>query len=184
MSEQAARAYPRARTLTHPGPFNPIRIQTRSAQSARHIRLLLLPGESLFDALIQPLKRMGIESASTTILGGDFERLSYCTAPPDPTHNAVIAYTAPIDSGRSCMIFGNATIGKTVSGAPLVHCHAAIRTESNEIQGGHIIPQTSIIGPRPITALVTSLDAFELKVAFDAETNIPLIQPHDTSREP
>jgi len=173
--------YARARTLVHPGPFNPIRIQTRTSQRAKHFRLLLQPGQSLFDGLVQPLKEMKIESASTTILGGFFDRLSYCTAPPDPTHQAIIAYTSPIESGKTCFIFGNATIGKTATDNPLVHCHAAFRTEDNVIQGGHIVTQTSIVGVRPITVLVTSLDDFELRVAFDPETNIPLIQPHDIS---
>lgn len=169
----------RARTLVHPGPFNPIRIQTRSAKSAQHIRLILQPGDSLFNGLVIPLKKMGITSASTTILGGFFERIAYCTAPPDPTRKAIIAYTAPIVCSNSYFIFGNATIGKNIDDQPLVHCHATLRTEEGDIRGGHIVTQTSIVGPRPITVLVTSLEEFELKVAFDIETNIPLIQPHD-----
>ncbi|MBP7002638.1 DUF296 domain-containing protein [Amaricoccus sp.] len=183
MPEPHGSPLPRPRTLVHPGRFNPVRIQSQRSASGRHVRLALLPGVTLFDGLIQPLAALGITSASTTILGGFFDRLDYCVAPPDPEGSAVIAYTRPIPAGRACMIFGNATIGRSMKGAPLVHCHAAIRTEAGEVKGGHILTETCVVGRAPIPVLVTSLDEFELRQAFDPETNIPLLQPHRESRD-
>ena len=177
MASRVTSEIPRPRTLIHPGAFNPVRIQSRQSAQARHVRLALQPGISLFEALVRPLAAMGIANASTTILGGFFSQLHYCVAPPDPSGRAVIAYTAPMAAGRCTMVFGNATIGKDAAGRPLVHCHAAIRTEDGATRGGHIIPQMSIVGADPIAVLVTSLDDFELRVAFDPETNIPLLQP-------
>ncbi|QCI67272.1 PPC domain-containing DNA-binding protein [Phreatobacter stygius] len=171
--------FPRPRTLIHPGRFNPVRIQSLASAGARHVRLALQPGLSLYDALVGPLATIGITSASTTLLGGFFDDLSYCVAPPDPTGKAVIAYTRPIQAGRAFMVFGNATIGKSLQGAPLVHCHAAIRTEAGVMMGGHILTESCIVGPEPIPVLVTSLDDFELRQAYDPETNIPLLQPHE-----
>jgi predicted DNA-binding protein with PD1-like motif len=168
---------PRARTLVHPGAFNVVRIKSLSAASARHVRLLLMPGMTLHEALVEPLAAMGIENASTTILGGAFAALQYCVAPPDPTGRAIIAYSEPIDAGPAVMIFGNATIGKSMTGEPLVHCHATIRTASGTIKGGHIMPQDTVVANSPVPVLVTSLDGFELRHAFDPETNIPLLQP-------
>ena len=81
---------PRPRTLVHPGRFNPVRIQMRQAAQARHIRLALQPGLSLLAALVEPLAAAGVTSASTTILGGFFDRLDYCVAPPDPEGRAII----------------------------------------------------------------------------------------------
>ena len=147
------------------------------AASARHFRLALQPGRSLFEALVRPLAEQGVENASTTILGGSFAQLYYCVAPPDPSGQAVIAYTRPIDAGAAYMIFGNATIGKSINGSPLVHCHAAIRTHLGEVRGGHILTEDCIVGCYAIPVLVTSLDAFELRQAFDPETNIPLLRP-------
>ena len=167
----------RPRTLVHPGPFEPIRIRTLHSAKARHFRLSLAPGLSLFDALVKPLYAAGVENASTTILGGWFAQLNYCVAPPDPTGQAVIAYTQAIDGGAACMIFGNATLGKNASNEPIVHCHAALQTASGHIKGGHILTGTSIIGALPISVLVTTLDGFDLRVAFDGETNISLLQP-------
>ncbi len=169
----------RPRMLIHPGPFNPVRIQSRRSTGGRHIRLNLIPGLSLFDAIVKPLAEIGVKSASTTILGGYFDDLDYCVAPPDPSRQAIIAYTNPIHAGHAYMIFGNATVGKNQNGDPIVHCHAAIRTECGSIKGGHIITQTCVVGPKPISVLVTSLDGFELRVTYDPETNIPLLLPRE-----
>lgn len=178
-SATASSPFPRPRTLIHPGPFNPVRIQSKHSERGRHIRLALQPGLSLFDALVKPLAEVGVKNASTTILGGFFTELQYCVAPPDPSHKAVIAYTQPIRAGRAYMIFGNATLGKDAHGKPIVHCHAAIRTESGQTKGGHILTESSIVGPEPIPVLVTSLDGFELRVTYDPETNIELLEPQE-----
>lgn len=168
---------PRSRTLIHPGPPCPVRIQSLRSQSAAHIRLRLEPGRTLFDALVAPLADRGITSASTTILGGSFTNFEYCVAPPDPSGQAVIAYTAPIQVGGAFLIFGNATVGWSLAERPLVHCHAAFLTEDGRVKGGHVITERSVVGADPITVLVTSLDAFRLSQCFDPETNIPLLQP-------
>lgn len=173
--------FPGPRTLVHPGRFNPVRIHSLHAPSARHVRLALRPGLTLYEALVQPLAAIGIHNASTTILGGYCEQMQYCVAPPDPTGRAVIAYSAPIDAGAAYIVFGNATLGRSMTGDPLVHCHAAIRTASGAVKGGHILTERCIIGPVPIPVLVTALDGFELRQAYDPETNIPLLQPF---REP
>ena len=181
MSRTLQSGYHRPRMLRHVGRFSPMRIQSMHYQSGRHIRLLLKPGRSLYDALVEPLREIGVTSASTTILGGYFDHLEYCVAPPDPSGNAVIAYSKPIGTGASFMVFGNATLGKDMEGRPLVHCHASVRVEGGSVKGGHIVPQASIIGATPISVLVTALEGFELRQAFDDETNIPLLKPFKES---
>jgi hypothetical protein len=167
---------PRSRTLRHPGRLRAERFQTIEGTCGSHIRLTLVPGRTLFDGLVEPLAALGIRGASTTILGGDFETLSYCVAPPDPTGSAVIAYGAPIAAGWSYLIFGNATLGTSSSGMPLVHCHGAVRRADGHVQGGHILTERSIVA-QPISVLVTAFDGFALRQKFDPETNISLLQP-------
>ena len=168
---------PGPRTLVHPGPLNPARLTSLHSTRARHVRLALAPGLSLYEALVAPLARIGIEHASTTLLGGGLESVDYCVAPPDPSNKAVAAYTAPIHAANAYLIFGNATLGKDAGGNAVVHCHAAIVTESGAVRGGHILPHSCIIGSQPITALVTALDGFELRVSYDAETHISFFLP-------
>ena len=182
MKDDAIAATPRPRMLVHPGPFNPVRIRSLRSPVARHVRLMLQPGRSLFDALVEPLASIGITSASTTILGGCFECLEYCVAIPDPSRRAVIKYSAPVAVGAGTMVFGNATLGTGLDGRPLVHCHATLRTETGAVKGGHILTETCVISGQPIPVLVTSLDGFALRQAFDPETNIPLLQPMEMAR--
>lgn len=172
---------PRPRTLIHPGKSIATRILHRACKQGRHIRLALEPGLSLHDALMRPLQALGIHSASTTILGGDMARLFYCVAPPDASGNAVICYTAPMDAGASHFVFGNATIGKDAQGEPIVHCHAAFRTATGAVKGGHILTKQTIVGLQPVTVLVTAFNEFDLQVSYDPETNISLIQPCEVS---
>lgn len=167
----------RARVITHPGPVRPLRIQSATSPAARHFRLLLQPGATLWDAFVAPFKVLGVRSASTTILAGHFSQLHYCVAPPDPEQRAVIAYTRPENLGPAFMVFGNATIAVGEAGKPVVHCHAVMQAHDG-LRGGHVVPHLSVIGNQPITVLVTTWSAFELRVAFDEETNIPLIQPY------
>ncbi len=167
----------RARTMMHPGRFNPVRMQSEQSDVARHFRAVLQPNQSLYDALVRPLFQVGVTNASTTILGGIFSSLEYCVAPPDPSNEAVIRYSAPIPAGVSYLVFGNATLGRSINDKPMVHCHAALQREDGIVVGGHIIPEKSIVGSTPISVLVTSFDGFELRQIYDPETNIPLFQP-------
>ena len=165
------------RYLRQPGRFNPVRIKSIASPFGRHIRLLLMPGESLYDAVVKPLAVLGIQDASTTILGGAFKDIYYCFATPDPEKRTVIKYSKPRHSKNAYMVFGNATLGRSIEGAPLVHCHAVVRTGRGEVVGGHIVTEKTIVGPKPITLLVTSLEGVELRQSFDEETGIPLFQP-------
>jgi predicted DNA-binding protein with PD1-like motif len=172
-----APALPRARTLVHPGPVGPIRIEHRHAAIARHFRLGLEPGRTLEDALIEPLLLLGVQAASMTLLGGRLERLLYCVAPPDPTGERVANYTRPIDAGAATLIFGNATLGRSARGAPLVHCHATFACADGRVRGGHIVVDRSVVGAAPLPVLATSLDGIELRITQDDETHMPLLRP-------
>ena len=172
-----ASALPRARTLVHPGPAGPIRIEHRHANQARHFRLGLAPGRTMEDAIIEPLLVLGVRSASMTLLGGRLERLLYCVAPPDPTGERVANYTRPIDAGAATLIFGNATLGKSARGGPIVHCHATFVCADGRVRGGHIVVDRSVVGGAPLPVLVTSLDGIELRITQDDETHMPLMRP-------
>ncbi|CAK7011302.1 PPC domain-containing DNA-binding protein [Kerstersia gyiorum] len=169
----------RARTLIPPGAFNPVRIQSRSARSGRHFRLAIPEGISLFDGISQALAHHQVASASMTLLGSRFSYIEYCTAPPDPRQQTIVRYTSAIPLHQAYMVFGNATLGKSAAGEPLIHCHAAVTDEYGTPYGGHILTQNAIVGPGGVSILVLSLDNFELRVAFDPETNQSLLQPHD-----
>lgn len=172
---------PRPRTIIHPGRFNPVRIHSRHAARGRHFRLSLQPGLTLFEALVGPLHELGVRSASTTILGGWFDDVWYCVAPPEPTGRTVVGYSEPRRAGRAYLVFGNATLGKSINGGALVHCHGTLLTGTGTVRGGHILPESAVIGPQEIAVLATAFDGFELQQAFDPETHMPLFQPKEVT---
>ena len=167
---------PRARTLMHPGPVGPVRLEHLHAATARHVRLALEPGLSVREALIRPLHALGIRSASMTLLGGSLAQLLYCIAPADASGERVANYTRPIDAGASALVFGNATLGIGPRGEPLVHCHATFVRADGLARGGHVVVDRSIVAA-PIAVLATSLDGIALRIVHDAETNMPLMRP-------
>ena len=171
-----AQPLPRPRTLVHPGPVGPIRIEHRHAALGRHFRLGLAPGRTLHDAIVEPLLGLGLRSASMTLLGGRLSTLLYCVAPPDPTGERVANYTRPIDVGAATLVFGNATLGWNGRGEPLVHCHATFVCDDGQVRGGHIVVDRSVAGA-PIPVLATSLDGIELRITHDDETHMPLMRP-------
>lgn len=168
---------PRPRTLVHPGIPGPVRLRTLSASSARHFRLALAPGRTLHEAVVEPLRALGVESASMTILGGPLAALAYCVAPPDPSGARVANYTRPIEAGAARLVFGNATLGRGARGEPLLHCHATFALADGALRGGHVVVDRSIIGASPLAVLVTTLDGFALRVRADPETAMPLMHP-------
>ena len=172
-----AAALPRARTLVHPGPVGAVRIQHLHAAAARHFRLGLEPGRTLQDAIIEPLRALNVQAASMTLLGGRLERLLYCVAPPDPTGERIANYTRPIDAGAATLIFGNATLGKSARGEPVVHCHATFVCADGRVRGGHIVVDRSIVAGAPLPVLATTLDGIELRITQDDETHMPLMRP-------
>jgi predicted DNA-binding protein with PD1-like motif len=178
----SAPALPRSRTMAHPGPFDPVRIQHLHAATGRHFRLALEPGRTLQDAIVEQLQAHGVESASMTLLGGRLSKLLYCVAPADPTGERVANYTRPVDVGPAYFIFGNATLGKNGRGEPVVHCHATFVCDDGSVRGGHIVVDRSVAA-EALPVLATSLEGIELRISLDAETHMPLMRPYAVQPE-
>ncbi|HEY0297523.1 MAG TPA: DUF296 domain-containing protein [Bordetella sp.] len=168
---------PRPRAWTHPGPVQAQRITRCGAARGRHLRIALPPGASLFDGLVQPLAALGIRNAAINILGGEFEQLVFCVAPPDPTGRVAVAYTDPIDAGRAYLLGANATLGSNEAGQPMVHCHGGLRDAAGQLLGGHLLPQACMVGRQELIAFAVSLEGFAVQVGYDPETMISLFQP-------
>ena len=173
---------PRPRTLAHPGPFGAVRIETLCAGSGRHYRLSLPPGRSLFDAIVEALAGVGVHSASMTLLDGDLSALSFCLARPDATGRVVATYSAPEAVGPARFIFGNATLGRSPDGAPVVHCHAVFSTPEGGVRGGHLLTERTIVGAAPVKAVATALDGIDLRITYDEETRMQLLKPRSEVR--
>lgn len=167
----------RPRTIVHPGPYGTVRIEHMRAERGRHFRLALPQGRSLHAAIVEALASVDVHNASMTLLNGDLETLSFCLAKPDGTGLVVATYTAPIVIRSARFIFGNATLGKSAAGAPVIHCHAAFRTAEGDVRGGHVLTERTIVSRHPMTVVATALDGFDLRISYDEETRMPLLRP-------
>lgn len=170
-------ALPRPRTLVHPGPFSPRRIEHMEAAGGQHLRLSIPPQAILHDALVDAMSRHGVACASMTLIGGHFSTFSFCFAGADPSGEAVVRYSAPMTSQSTRLLFGNATLGKSQQGRPIVHCHAVFQTDDGVIAGGHVLTDRCRVVHTPVTVLATSLEGFELRLQVDEETRTPLLRP-------
>lgn len=170
-------ALPRPRTLVHPGPFRAERIDAMHAPNGRHFRLSVGSGQTLHEALVQGLAAHQVASASMTLIGGHLDLLTYCFAGEDRSGQALVSYSAPMATEAVQFIFGNATLGRTAAGRPIVHCHAVFRNGAGGLLGGHLLTERCRVGGMPVTVLATALEGFELRVDVDAETRTPLLHP-------
>lgn len=168
---------PRPRTIVHPGPYGAVRIEHMQADRGRHFRLSLPQGRSLYDSIVEALASVDVHNASMTLLDGDLEALSFCLARPDVTGRVVATYGAPEVVQSARFIFGNATLGKSPAGLPVIHCHALFRTADGAVRGGHLLTEKAIVGASPVKVVATALDGFDLRISYDEETRMPLLRP-------
>lgn len=168
---------PRPRTLVHPGRYGSLRIEHMQAPAARHFRLALRAGRSLHQAIVDALTAVGVKAASMTLLDGELSTLSFCVAPPDAGGRVVAKYSSPVALAGARLVFGNATLGKSSTGDPVVHCHAVFRMADGTLRGGHLLTERTFIACGAVTVLATSLDGFDLRIGFDEETRMPLMRP-------
>lgn len=168
---------PGPRAVVHPGPRSAVRLEHRQADRARRFRLSLPAGRSLHESLVEALASVGAASASMTLFGGDLEALSFCLPRPDPGGRVAATYGAPAAVRSARLVFGSATLGRSADDMPVVHCHAVFRTPDGAIRGGHLLPEKTIVGTDPVTAVATTFDGFDLRIGFDDETRMHLLRP-------
>lgn len=173
---------PRPRTIAHPGLPHSVRIEHMGAARARHFRLAVPSGRSLFEGLTEALAGVGVHNASMTLLGGALAPVVFCIAAPDPSGRVAAAYSAPMTIHAVQLLFGNATLGTSLAGAPALHCHGVFRAPEGRVCGGHILTEETFVGAMAVTVLVTSLDGFDLQVTHDEETCMPLLRPREAVR--
>ncbi len=167
------------RLLRHPGPVAAQRRKTVCSPTSSAFRVRLTPGRILNDEIVSLLYAHGIHSAAINMTGGGFSRLSFCLTSPQGRTDQIASYTAPIVvSGPVDMVMGSGTLGLDEDGeTPLLHVHALFTDQSGTLRGGHVFPETAIIGAVAPVLFVRSLDSIRVRRRFDPETNFSLLQP-------
>lgn len=167
----------RPRTLVHPGPPADTRLEHATAHGSRQLRISLPAGTCLHEGLTWTLARAGVQTASVMMMGGDLDEVAYCLPIPDPEGQLMATYGAPIILRGASLLRGSATLGQDAQGAPVIHCHASFSDAEGSVRGGHVLTQRTVVGKRPVTALMSVLDGVALRLGFDPETRLNMLRP-------
>ena len=173
----AASAPPRPRTLVHPGPPAPLRLEHLAARGQRQWRLQLAPGQVLLDALTRAMAAQSVRSAAFALWGGELQTLAYCLPIPDPSGQVIATYGEPRVLGPATLLRASATLGQGAEGQPMLHCHASFADTQGRLCGGHVLPERTVVGARPVQVLATALDGIDLRLGFDPETRLHMLRP-------
>jgi len=155
----------------------PQRLEHVAALGQRQWHLTLAPGQPLLAALTGALAEQGVQAAAMALLGGDLQTVAYCLPIPDPAGELVATYGEPLVVGPARLLRGSATLGQAADGSPVVHCHATFADAAGTLRGGHVLLDRTVVGRRPVVALVTALDGVELRLGFDPETRLHMLRP-------
>ena len=167
----------RPRTMVHPGSMAPLRLEHAAARGQRQWRLTLAPGQVLLPALTGALASLGVQAAAMALFGGDLDSVAYCLPIPDPEGQLIATYGAPLVLRHAFLLRASATLGQSADGVPVVHCHASFSAAEGGLRGGHVLLDRTVVGRRPVTALVTALDGVDLRLGFDPETRLQMLRP-------
>jgi len=167
------------RTLVHPGPIQPRRIDS-IAGGVRTMTFRLRTGVSLLEAATAPLVQVGWRGGTLGFSGGAFDPFRYVMPGPPDDASHVAYFSAPrAPAGITRIEQANATFGWH-EGQPFLHCHAAWAEPDGARRGGHILTGDSIVAE---TATVEAWGFLEIEIAtsHDPETNFTLFQPSGAS---
>lgn len=170
-----------SRLLRHPGPVARERFSILSDTGPRSARVRLDAGASLVDALDRVVRQMcGGEdrSAAVTLLGGELSPCVYCLAAADRSGHTVATYTPFRDAGAVRVLGGSATLGVSLKGDAMVHCHAwFVDPELGHVAGGHLDTRATQIGGEGLVVRIDVLGRLMIRQVADPETNHAIFSP-------
>lgn len=126
-----------------------------TAGPARRARLVLAPGMTMIDAVAAALAALTWASATLLILGGPMRRAVFTCSVLTPGGPRWIDYGPQRDIGACWLAMGSATFGPALDGGPALHCHAMLADAAAAAQGGHLVPDLSVIGDGGLVAHAT-----------------------------
>lgn len=164
-----------SRTLRHPGRPDPVRVESIDG-AARALEFDLAPGLNLRDAIVQPLKRAGIEGATVRIEDLHVPALHFVRPSPPKDDRHVAFYSDPHAIEQPIVVkLLCATVGRR-DGAPFVHCHALWVGPDGIERGGHVHTDQVVVA-EPARARAWGLGNAAMQSDYDEETNFTLFHP-------
>jgi len=170
------------RSIKHPGPVHPTRVQCLPA-TVRKIDIELPRGVSLLQGLTDAFQTHGAASAVCSLQGGSLAPLAYVMPALSNSPKHVAYFSQRIEAlGAAHIESGSITFGPR-DGAPSLHCHATWIESDGRRRGGHMLASDSRVEV-PVRLKAWLLDGAAFDATPDAETNFSLYQPKASAVRP
>jgi hypothetical protein len=167
----------KARRFTHPGTPTLPRLISVETPTTRDVLLRLAPGCNVGQVLSRYVDTQNIWSGCGRVLSGGTRRLQYHVIIQAEKGNKPYVYGGPITIDMpATWVAATLTIGRSVDGAPLLHCHGGFAV-GNESLGGHFALNDTIVGDEGMTVALTIFDGVDMVVTDDSETNYAILSP-------
>jgi predicted DNA-binding protein with PD1-like motif len=163
------------RRIEQPGPPAPERIQWVEGRG-RAFAFTLQAGLPLLEATRRGFAAAGFTSGALNMRGGALGPFAYVMPALSKTGANAAFYSdtfRPVGVTRLKM--GAMTLG-TRDGAPFFHCHALWTEASGRINGGHLLPEETIVA-EPFEVEAFGIDGAMFTAEPDPETNFKIFGP-------
>jgi predicted DNA-binding protein with PD1-like motif len=163
------------RSIVQPGPPAPERIQWVEARG-RAFSFALEAGLPLLEAARRGFAAAGFAGGVLNIRGGALGPFAYVMPALSKTgENAAFYSDAFRPAGITRLKLAAMTLGER-DGAPFFHCHGLWTEADGRINGGHILPEETVVA-EPFTAEAFGVDGAVFAAEHDPETNFKLFGP-------
>lgn len=167
------------RSIKHPGPVHPTRVQCVPA-SVRPVEVELSRGVTLLQGLADAVRAQGATSAVFSLGDLTLAPLAFVMPALSDTPKHVAYFSQRYEaSGAAHIESGSITYGLN-DGQPLLHCHATWVDSDARRCSGHLLAAQSWV-ERPARIDAWMLDGAGFEVQPDAETNFNLLQVTPTA---
>lgn len=155
--------------MKHPGPPNPSRLDCVQLANVVTEDVILEPGQSLHDAIIDAATGLGGACGTASLEGGALSKTRFTTGGPARDGKAA-NYTYFREYGATELTMGTCSFGYSEDAPAFVHCHAkfAENPHGTEI-GGHFVAEDCVIS-EPIFAKMNVFIGNSITKCASAET--------------
>jgi len=163
------------RRVEQPGPPTPERIQWVEGRG-RAFTFSLEAGLPLLEAARRGFAAAGFSSGTLNIRGGALDPFAYVMPALSKTGaNAAFYSDVFRPAGITRLKMGAMTLGAR-DGAPFFHCHALWSEADGRNNGGHILPEETVVA-ESFEVAAFGIDGAMFAAEPDAETNFKLFGP-------
>jgi len=167
------------RSIEHPGPVHPDRVQCVPAR-LRPVGVELPGGVTLLQGLADAVRAQDATSAVFSLRNLTLAPMAFVMPALSASSQHVAYFSQRYEaSGAAQVEFGSVTYGLR-DGQPSLHCHATWIEADGHRRSGHVLAAESRV-ERPARIDAWMLDGAAFEVQPDAETNFSLLQVTPTA---